>query len=156
LEGGVIKSLHSLRNYFGSLQLLLLSLLLSTSLLAIESTKSRKLATPVRKHSIIISDEGYYPKELVSFVGERIHLFVTTTGDRSSCLLMPDRKLFLSVERGKISEGEVFFDTPGSYKFYCPSGQIDGKIIVMPRNNSKGRKVASENIVNIWLPKDDE
>jgi hypothetical protein len=136
--------------------ILLVIPLITSQLKALEAPKDHKFATPLRKYSVIITDEGYYPQELVAFAGERLKLFVTSTKDRASCLLMPDKKLFLSVVKGKVAEGELFFNTAGSYKFYCPTGKIKGKITIMPRKNTVDRKVASENIVNIWLPKDDE
>ena len=116
---------------------------------------------PRREYSVIISDEGYYPDKFVVFQGERVRFFITSTIDGPSCFMIPEKNLFMSVNKGRISENEVLFDTPGVYKFYCPAGKIKGTITVIARGKVKNdsdddmvidRSVASDKF-SVWKPR---
>lgn len=128
--------------------LLFLSFLLSFPLWAEE--------TPMREISIIFSDEGYYPKSISVFEGEKVRFFVTSTTEKPHCFIVESHKLFLSATKGKISEGEVHFDRPGKFSFYCPSSKNDGRVVVLEKKDKKdGRAVASEKKDPMkWVPKD--
>lgn len=109
---------------------------------------------PVREISIIASEDGYYPKNIIAFRGEKVRLFLTGTMSEPSCLIMPEKSLFLSAKKGSISEKEVVFEESGSYKFYCPSGQIEGRLVVLDRSNSLNRETASsQGLVNKKISK---
>lgn len=121
---------------------------------------------PRREYSVIVSNEGYYPDKLLVFQGERVKFFITSTIDEPSCFMLPEKNLFMSVNKGKISENEVLFDTPGVYKFYCPAGKIKGTITVIPRGKANNdsdsdddmvmdRSVASEKF-RVWKPRTEE
>ncbi len=125
--------------------------------------KAEKFDVPVREISLIATPEGYYPQAFSVFAGEKVKFFLTNTGDTPSCMMLPDKELFLSAQRGKISEGSAFFAKTGVYKFYCPTGKIKGRITVIPRPKTEEeleaeRKLASERMkkrVRVWYPKEE-
>lgn len=111
---------------------------------------------PLREISIIASDTGYYPSSPIAFVGERVRFFVTTTTEQKRCLILPDKSIFLSMEKGKIDEGEFIAMEAGTYKFHCPTGKMHGILTVLKHPVDKKRELASEaeGRVKIWFPKD--
>lgn len=111
---------------------------------------------PLREISVIASETGYYPDSPIAFVGERVRLFVTSTTQEKRCLLLPDKKIFLSMEKGKIDEGEFIATEAGVYKFHCPTGKLKGSLTVFAHPVDKRRELASEaeGRVKIWFPKD--
>lgn len=120
--------------------------------------EKREFDLPRRERSIIVSEDGFFPSNFAVFVGERVRFFVTSTEDQKSCFYLPDKKLFLSANKGEISEGEVYFDKTGIYRFFCPIGRIEGKIRVMARKKITAkkvkRKIASKEMFRMWMPKD--
>jgi hypothetical protein len=121
--------------------------------------KAKRFDTPLREISIIATKEGYYPKTVSIFVGEKVRFYITSTLEEPSCFMMPEKKLFLSAKKGTLSEGEAFFEKAGNYKFYCPTGRIKGRIAVLKKPNKKEkskRELASEGThkVRVWHPKD--
>lgn len=111
---------------------------------------------PTREISIIFSEEGYYPKSISVFEGEKVRFFVTSTTDKPNCFIVESHKVFLSATKGKISEGEVTFDKPGSFSFYCPSSKNDGRVVVLETKKPE-RAIASEKKDPLkWVPKDYE
>lgn len=113
-----------------------------------------KYEVPIREHGVIVTNEGYYPKRLSIFAGEKIKFFVTSTADQPSCLLVKGKEIFLAAEKGKMAEGEAFFERPGVYTYYCPTGNIEGKITVLPKKSKVRRSVASKK-VRVWIPKEE-
>lgn len=111
---------------------------------------------PAREIAIIFSDEGYYPKSISVFEGEKVRFFITSTTEKPHCFIVESHKLFLSATKGKISEGEVFFDKPGQFSFYCPSSKNDGRVVVIESKKKEAeRSVASEKKDPLqWVPKD--
>jgi len=132
---------------------------------ALESqfAQSKKFDVPVREISLIATPEGYYPEAFSVFAGEKVKFYLTNTGDTPSCLMLPDKELFLSAQKGHVSEGDAFFPKTGVYKFYCPTGKIKGRITVIPRPKTEEeleaeRKLASERVkkkVRVWYPKEE-
>lgn len=136
-----------------------LSLLLFLVVIAATGRADEKVMNldhPLREISIIASETGYYPESPIAFVGERVRLFVTATTEEKRCLLIPDKNIFLSLERGKIDEGEFIATEPGVYKFHCPTGKMHGRLTVFKHPDDKRREIASESQgkVKIWFPKD--
>ncbi len=128
---------------------------------ALEETAfpKKKFDTPRREQAVIITDEGYYPKKLTIFEGEKIHFYVTSTMNSASCLLMPSHKLYISVQEGKMAEGDAFFGSAGKYTFYCPAGKIKGQIVVLERplpgaEQENQRNIASTR-VKVWRPREE-
>lgn len=131
---------------------LLFLFLVNFSLMVFAETKVQ----PTREISIIFSEEGYYPKSISVFEGEKVRFFVTSTTDKPNCFIVESHKVFLSATKGKIAEGEVTFDKPGSFSFYCPSSKNDGRVVVLETKKPE-RAVASEKKDPLkWVPKDYE
>ncbi len=112
-------------------------------------------APPTREVSIIVTKEGYYPKTLSIFEGERVKFYVTSTVEDPDCLIVESHKVFMAANKGKVSEAEAVFDKPGQFAFYCPSSKNDGKIVVL-RKAAPKREVASERKTegSQWTPKE--
>jgi plastocyanin len=116
---------------------------------------------PQRSVSIIADSSGYYPKKLAVFAGEKVHLFFTTTNRQNSCFMFDSQSVYLGAKVGEIVESELYFDSPGKFKFYCPQGKIQGEFVVLePHKRSlqkrQQRTVACDNgenrSVRIWIP----
>ncbi len=119
-----------------------------------------KFDIPIREHSIIISEQGYFPSRISIFTGEKLKIFLASLKDKPSCLFIKSKNVFLSVNGREIIESEIYFDTPGEYEFSCPSEATKGRITVLQRNGGKkkdtARSIASEsnNLVKVWMPKE--
>jgi plastocyanin domain-containing protein len=119
---------------------------------------------PQREHSIILTESGYYPDQIVAFEGERLKLFVTSTIDKPECLVVEDHKIFLEATKGKVASGESVLAKAGTYKFYCPSSHYQGKLVVLEKKVKKdkpkrlipsedvAREIASEK-PSYWTPR---
>ncbi|WP_372656298.1 cupredoxin domain-containing protein [Halobacteriovorax sp.] len=118
-----------------------------------------KFDNPERMQSVIVTNEGFYPHVIHVFSGETMKLFVTSTTNKPSCLTIPKKNVFLSANRGEVSESTVIFSTPGVYEVNCPVGGIKGKIVVqehpISRRERIRREIASEKRVKIWRPRDE-
>jgi plastocyanin len=109
---------------------------------------------PLREVSVIVTKEGYYPKTLSVFEGEKIKFFVTSTVEDPHCLIVESHKVFMAATKGKVTEGEAVFDKPGEFAFYCPGSKNDGKIVVIRKIVQK-REIASEQEKSmVWTPKE--
>ena len=131
----------------------LLTLLFATSALALDygevATKPVKiLSKPKREVSIIYTKEGYYPDKVTVFEGEEVNFFVTSTEDGPHCFMLEEHKVFLSAQKGKVTEGSDVFKNAGEYKFYCPSSKFSGKVTVLKKSSKHiapvKRDIASE------------
>ena len=111
--------------------------------------------TPRREISVIVTQEGYYPKNLTVFQGEKVKFYVTSTVEQPDCLLVQGHKIFLAANKGKIAEAEATFDTAGEFSFYCPSSKHDGKITVLKKSDPN-RGLAGQSDPEVWTPKDYE
>jgi len=121
--------------------------------------KAKKFDVPKRELSIIAGSEGFYPQKMTVFVGELVRFYVTSTTEEPSCFVLKGKNIFLGARKGKISEGEAFFNKTGQYQFYCPTGKIKGQITVIERPDQVRervkREVASQKIIKIWRPRDE-
>lgn len=132
------------------MKLFLFSIFISTQLFAAET----KGQPPLREVSVIVTKEGYYPKSLSVFEGEKVKFYVTSTVEEPHCLIVESHKVFLAANKGKVTEAEAVFDKAGEYAFYCPSSKNDGKIVVLKKLMPK-REVASEKTDGmLWTPKE--
>lgn len=118
-------------------------------LTAVAWAGEKKLETPTREISIIVTKEGYYPKSLSVFEGEKVKFFVTSTVEDPSCVIVESHKVFMAAAKGKVTEGEAVFDKAGEFAFYCPSSKNDGKIVVLRKHQPK-REIASD----VWMPRE--
>lgn len=132
------------------MKLFLFFLLVSATVYAEKSAP-----TPTREVAIIVTKEGYYPKALSVFEGERIKFYVTSTVEDPHCLIVESHKVFLAANKGKVTEAEAVFDKAGEFAFYCPSSKNDGKIVVLKKMKTS-REIASEkkNDPMLWTPKE--
>lgn len=131
------------------MKLFLFSFLLTTVAFA-SSTKPQ----PVREVAVIVTKEGYYPKSLSVFEGEKVKFYVTSTVEEPHCMIVESHKVFLAANKGKVTEAEAVFDKAGEFAFYCPSSKNDGKIVVLKKAVPK-RDVASEKShEGVWTPKE--
>jgi plastocyanin len=104
--------------------------------------------------SIIVTKEGYYPKSLSVFEGEKVKFYVTSTVEEPHCLIVESHKVFVAANKGKVTEAEAVFDKAGEFAFYCPSSKNDGRIVVLKKQTPK-REVASESGEKmIWTPRE--
>lgn len=137
---------------------LFISLLLSwSSVFGLDYGLPQKFETPLREHSIIITDEGFFPNRISLFEGEKLKLFVTSLTESPSCLFIPDKKIFIGVKRGEVKESETTFRKEGVYHFHCPTGKISGKITVIRKIGEREkaqRKIASQTPSHLWVPRD--
>ena len=157
--------MRTLRKQKHHLSLMLLTVLAVVaplfSALAFDYGEDSKLTVPERSLSIIVGKEGFYPQNLSVFEGEKLKIFITSISDEPSCFTLPEKNLFLSALKGKISEGVLYFDRQGIYKFHCPAGNIQGSITVLKKKTFKDaneRSVASEKTKlapMVWRPKED-
>ncbi|MFP5386292.1 MAG: cupredoxin domain-containing protein [Bacteriovoracia bacterium] len=131
------------------MKLFLLSFFILSSVFAADTK------TPVREVAVIVTKEGYYPKSLSVFEGEKIKFYVTSTVEAPDCLIVESHKVFMAATKGKITEAEAVFDKAGEFAFYCPSSKNDGKIVVLKKYEPK-REVASEKKHEgmLWTPKE--
>lgn len=140
------------------LYLLIISLFSWDLCLGLDYGLPQKLETPLREHSIIITEEGFFPNRISLFEGEKLKLFVTSLNESPSCLFIPDKKLFIGVNRGEVKESETIFEKEGVYHFHCPTGKIHGKITVIRKIGEREkaqRKIASARPSHLWVPKDE-
>ncbi len=121
----------------------------------------KKFDIPLREVSVIITKEGYYPKNITVFAGEKIRFYVTTTTDEPSCLILGGKSIAVTANKGKIVEAEAYFDRPSEFSFHCPTGKIFGKLVVLSRPSKKEefvtakRNIASGSEVRVWKPKEE-
>ena len=110
---------------------------------------------PTREISVIVTKEGYYPKSISVFEGEKVKFYVTSTVEEPNCLIVESHKVFMAATKGKITEAEALFDKSGEFAFYCPSSKNDGKIVVLKKVTPK-REIASEkkSEAMLWTPKE--
>lgn len=124
--------------------------MLSTAMAEVPADKR-----PLREVSVIVTKEGYYPKSLSVFEGEKVKFYVTSTVEEPNCLIVESHKVFMAANKGKVTEAEAVFDKAGEFAFYCPSSKNDGKIVVLKKAVPK-RDVASERKTEgmLWTPKE--
>ncbi|EPZ50797.1 cupredoxin-like domain protein [Bacteriovorax sp. BAL6_X] len=148
-----------------SIAVTLITLIVTSYAFGIKETYFHKqeFDIPKRDLSIIATDKGFFPSKVTAFVGEKLNLYVTAATNLPSCLILKEHEVYVEAKKGEVREASVFLDTPGRFKFYCPSGQISGTLTVIehPREKAKKdeqkREIASrENErVRVWRPKDD-
>lgn len=116
---------------------------------------------PLREFSVIITENGYYPNNLVAYVGERVRFYITTTSKKSECFILQKHEVFISAQKGRLNEGDTLVENSGRYKFYCPASEHKGFLTVFDKNDVKKetatRDIASEpkdTKPRYWTPRD--
>ena len=97
----------------------------------------KKFERPVREVAVIVTEEGYYPKKISVFKGEEVNFYVTSTINSPNCFIVAGKNVFLAAIKGKVNEAKAKFTSSGTYKVYCPSTKIEGKLVVLERNPDK-------------------
>lgn len=126
--------------------------LLPLLLFSLSAFAAEEKMVPTREVAIILSQEGYYPKSISVFEGERVKFYITATVEDPGCMMVEGHKVFLAANKGKISEGEAVFNKAGEFAFYCPSSKNDGKVVVLKKKIK--REVASEKKEAVWMPRE--
>jgi plastocyanin len=109
---------------------------------------------PLRELSVIVTKEGYYPKSISVFEGEKIKFYVTSTIEEPHCMIVEGHKVFMAANKGKVTEAEALFDKAGEFAFYCPSSKNDGKIVVLKKTVPKRDLASEKSKEGIWTPKE--
>ena len=129
------------------MKLFLILFLTASQLFAAESK-----IQPTRELAVIVTKEGYYPKSLSVFEGEKIKFYLTSTVEEPHCMIVESHKVFMAANKGKVTEAEVVFKNAGEFAFYCPGSKNDGKIVVL-KKFVPNREIASEKS-DVWIPKE--
>ena len=124
---------------------------------------------PSRTVAVISSQDGFYPALITARQGEQLKIVLTAV-DRPGCLLTNDGRLNLAVVPGKLAMGEIKLEQVEEISFHCPTGALQGKILVRPnlppksflnqKRNFRPRKIASEtegvfSREDTWRPRDE-
>jgi hypothetical protein len=115
-----------------------------------------KLDRPIRSYSVILTENGFSPENLVAYEGETLKINVTATSGDKGCLFLRSHNVFIPAQRGKIHYGSTQLNEQGRFEFYCPSLKHKGTLTVLetPQKEVK-REIASEKPeVNYWIPRD--
>jgi len=132
-----------------------MKLLMSSFFIIFAASATEPPIRPMREVSIILTKEGYYPRSISVFEGERLKFYLTSTVEDPGCLIVESHKVFMAANKGKLTEAEANFEKPGEFSFYCPSSKNNGKIVVLKKAIPK-RDVASDKNRDpmLWVPKE--
>lgn len=110
---------------------------------------------PKREVSVILTDEGYFPENIVVFKNEKVNFFITSTSEEMGCFIVDKHQVFVGAKKGKITKAEATFSNVGKYKVYCPTSKHAGQITVLEKKSEKPkREVASSKVSREWMPKE--
>ena len=137
------------------IRIAVLLLLLSNSVIA-KDFGEKTFKTPVREVSVIVTEDGFYPNQMMAFEGEKLRFYITSTAKNSQCFVLQKHEVFVAADKGAVNEAEVIVENAGKFKFYCPSFKYEGTLTVFEKFNSdeEVRKPASEEKPKYWLPRD--
>lgn len=116
--------------------------------------QAKKVVQPTREVAIIVTKEGYYPKSISVFEGEKVKFFVTSTVEEPNCMIVESHKVFMAANKGKVTEAEATFDHAGEFAFYCPSSKNDGKVVVLKKVMPKREIASDKGEPSVWMPKE--
>lgn len=123
---------------------------------------------PLNERAIIVTPDGYFPNQISIHEGEKLRIYLTSTLNTPTCLMIPQKNIFMGVAIKEVKETEVEFKEAGTYKFFCPTGKISGKITVLGKKITEEEKlgldpgakkrrpasVASSND-DVWMPRNE-
>ncbi len=84
----------------------------------------------VQEVSLIVSELGFYPKQLFVIRDLPVQLYVTGASKRSLCILMDAFQVKRQIRSQKVEEISFTPHHPGEYRYYCPVNNTEGKLIV--------------------------
>lgn len=119
--------------------------------------KEKSLDVPYREQAVIIGKEGFYPNRIIVYKGEKVRFFITSVGVNSACFNIPDKNVFSSPGKEKITEAEVFFDKVGVFQFNCPNNTFTGRVMVLEKASDRietQRRGLATDLVKVWMPKE--
>lgn len=116
--------------------------------------EAKKVVQPTREVAIIVTKEGYYPKSISVFEGEKVKFFVTSTVEEPNCMIVESHKVFMAANKGKVTEAEAVFEHAGEFAFYCPSSKNDGKVVVLKKVMPKREIASDKGEATVWMPKE--
>lgn len=116
-----------------------------------------------REIAIIITDEGFYPRNFSVFQGEKITFYLTSTAREDRCFMIQQKGLFVPIYKNQLKVVDVEFEREETLDFHCPVGNMRGKISVLEhpehrRDRLQKRELASESVTRqptIWLPREE-
>lgn len=143
----------------GKLLKIIAIIALSVRAYSAETEKSRfeaKKFDPLREHSIIVTEGGYFPKTISLFKGETLKIYLTASDVDQSCLMLPSHEIFLSANKGRVTSAEATFEEPGEYSFFCPNNNIRGMVTVLERKKKKPKieRSPATYTKKEWMPKE--
>ena len=115
---------------------------------------------PLREVAVIASSEGFYPRTISAFKGEKIRFYLTNTSHEDSCFMINSKEVFLPVKRGELTVVEVEFSREERVEFHCPAGNLKGSVTVLEHPKERAlrlqkREVASDSRERIWMPREE-
>ena len=125
---------------------------------ASEMFGEKKFKNPIREISVIVTDDGFFPNKISAFEGEKVRFFVTSTAKDKQCFILQKHELFLGVAKGSVNEGEVLLESPGRFRFFCPSHKKQGFLTVIKKEVEveEVREPASVQKPVYWTPREND
>ncbi|MBL7714462.1 MAG: cupredoxin domain-containing protein [Bdellovibrionales bacterium] len=80
--------------------------------------------------SLIVNKAGFFPKTLYVKRDIPTTLFVTGATNEKTCIFLDDFQVRRQIKSQKIEEIRILPSIPGKYRFYCPSNDSEGTLIV--------------------------
>lgn len=83
-----------------------------------------------QEFAIIARDTGYFPERVIVRRNIPVRLYITSASPKSLCFVMDEFAIRRGVANQGVEELNFLPTKAGEYKFYCPVGEIQGKIVV--------------------------
>jgi len=80
--------------------------------------------------AVIVSDRGFFPKEIFATRDVSLRLFLTSSVQKSLCFVMDDFHIYQQVSHQKVEEVVLVPRASGVFRFYCPIDGIEGSLYV--------------------------
>ncbi|MGE4234424.1 MAG: cupredoxin domain-containing protein [Bacteriovoracia bacterium] len=104
-----------------------------------KTSKGASLKQPLPKRtgpqevSLIVGDDGYYPKELVVAVSQPVKIYLTSSSKSTLCFILDRWGIKKGIEPQKVENVTFVPDQAGKFRFYCPVGSLEGSLLVKPK-----------------------
>lgn len=89
-----------------------------------------RLLGTAQETSVIATESGFFPKVIFATKGQSIKLFVTASSKAPLCFMSDDFQVRKQVRAGSIEELQITPNRAGTYRFYCPIHQLEGRLVV--------------------------
>lgn len=84
----------------------------------------------VQEISLIVGDQGFFPKAVFVSRDVPVRLFVTGASKNTLCFMMDVFQVRRQVRSQKIEEITFTPNVPGKFRFYCPVNGTEGVLVV--------------------------